>query len=629
MKLRVFSVLVSLFCAVNLTAQSFDSLKKKKASSYNVELDKLLEKNDVEGMAKILSENPAMVNDATKSIERNRYRSKIYYENVPLINDAIDRLLKGNLSVQMCEVIIKSGCDLKTPTPIIDKPPIYLLLDFIATHKKEICTDAEKVLEAMVNRSDFDINQRYQTLLPPLAYLIRENHAFLGKFSSEYISDNVIRIFIEKGASVHTFDAEGNSLMAFATQTNNDYVQSFLVDKGIDVTQAVENGKDAVYKTIENGKISLLKQILDKGYDLNINTLKNNPDTFRKNKEMYDYIVDLCAKKAENYEDIILFREKFPEHKVLVQTKYERLATTCSKDAMSYEDIMVCLSKFPDMTASFKPKLSAFYKNDCLILEKIKNKIFALTEKGYVFIEKDNFVDRFITSYSSYDPDNKRAVAQELSRVMAVSEIISRPIRKEYLYYSHVYEERRSLLGIEYNVAKISGVKKPQLDKGLLNSHINMMTSAINLCRKPSMTSLRPFFIKAEEILIQKHDDIVNTYNKQVKIYNKEISFFEERNAQIEAMEREKELKEQEECKKCAIDFDHPKNRLPRDYTDFLGFSDQNPGRIYMKNGDYYLFWRNSKGKWLIKGFIFDDTFEDYNDLLDHFIKKCQEEYCN
>jgi hypothetical protein len=244
-----------------VAAQSFSSLKQTTAASYNKTLSELLNKNDVQGMIDFLRTNPSKANDASATEEKEGMSKKQkIITPVPLICDAIQQTLTQTCTADMCKAIIDAGCDLNVP--LKGKTPVYMVLDFIATHKKQECETAEQLLSFILSRKDFDVNFRYQSLLPPFAYLIRQNHTFLGGFSADYISDNVLKMFIEKGAPVNTYDNEGNSLMSFALETENKWLQQYFFDNNIDLSKKNKAGKDALYVAVETGNMELLEQIL-------------------------------------------------------------------------------------------------------------------------------------------------------------------------------------------------------------------------------------------------------------------------------------------------------------------------------------------------------------------------------
>ena len=255
-------LLLLLCVAGSAAAQSFSSLKKNESIAHNITLSELLSKNDVQGMIDFLRINPTGVNAASAMEEKEGMSKKKKIQTpVPLIYDAIQRTLTEKSTVDMCKAIIDAGCNLNVP--FNGKTSVYIVLDFIAVHKKQECETAEQLLSLILSRKDFDVNFRYQSLLPPFAYLIRQNNDYLGKFSVDYISDNVLKMFIEKGAPVNTYDNEGNSLMSFAMETDNVFLQNYFIDAGIDLNRENKESKDALYFAIDKGDLSLVKRIIE------------------------------------------------------------------------------------------------------------------------------------------------------------------------------------------------------------------------------------------------------------------------------------------------------------------------------------------------------------------------------
>ena len=64
----------------------------------------------------------------------------------PLFYEVVERFLKGESPLDMCKVVLDANCMMNA---VYDgKSPIYLLMDFLATHKKTECVNAEKLLDA-------------------------------------------------------------------------------------------------------------------------------------------------------------------------------------------------------------------------------------------------------------------------------------------------------------------------------------------------------------------------------------------------------------------------------------------------------------------------------------------------
>ena len=356
-KSRPFISLLFL-CAValNATAQSFDLRPTGKSTKKaNESLETFLDNNDVEGMNEYLKKNADEVNSNSRVVvSENKLKKPL-----PLFFDAFTRALNNtdNGSVEMCQAILDAGCDLH---PVFDgMTPIYKLMQYFATHKKSDCGNALRLLKAFTTRKDWDANLRYRSELPPLNYLLNTNYNFLGKrFSKEYIPDEVIETLISHGASATTYSEGGSSLMTFALETDNARLQSYFVQAGVNLKHSDGRGNDDIYKMISSNNLSILKEVYSRGkLDLNINNLKNDPKDISKNREMYDFVAEVCANKALSYEDLVLFRQKFADKKALVQQKYEELAKREVNASTSYDMISKCLKRYPDLPDITGPRL--------------------------------------------------------------------------------------------------------------------------------------------------------------------------------------------------------------------------------------------------------------------------------
>lgn len=244
------------------------------------------------------------------SLRRSTGKSDVYA--------AVENALTGKLPASDACQSIKTG---DTGAPFGGKTPIYLVLDYLATHPKQECGVAEQLLEAFIGKQGFDVNNRYSTLLPPLAYLIRSNYEFLGgRFSADYLSDEVLRRLIEAGASVNTYNSDGATLMNFAIDTSNRYLQSYFISQGIDLRHADEKGNDAIHHTIEQGDVVLLKKMIaENGVTVDVNSFHNDTkQLFKNHPEMYSYLAAECAMHATNYADLRLFRQRFDDCQQMV-----------------------------------------------------------------------------------------------------------------------------------------------------------------------------------------------------------------------------------------------------------------------------------------------------------------------
>ena len=569
-----------LLCVVAYsTAQSFSSLKKTAASEYNNDLAELLNKNDEKSLAEYLRKNPAKVNDATSTKQVGDMRT---VKPVPLVYDAIDRTLNGKLSVGICQIIIDAGCNMNAP--FNEKTPVYIVLDFIATHSRNECDVAEQILALILARSDFDVNWRYQSLLPPFSYLIRENHNYLNKFSADYISDNVIKMFIEKGAPVNTYDNEGNSLIAFALETENDFLQTYFIDNGINTMKKNKDGRDALYIAVESGNLSLVKKIITSGYDLNINNLQNDPIQMKKYPDIYDYIAELCASKETEYDSLIFFVDKFPDKLLLV-----------------------------------KERLDKIYYNDYARTELARQKIIQYLDGDVSYIDMASLADEakaFIKKFVKYDIENKRIFAQEVVDFESVMSGVKLRVLDTYILYSGGWSKFFDEEILESPGIRIL-INQARAEESTLNNAMSIVNrfSFDNIFPQRKVITI---FDQIYDELRDKMDKLTQIANRDIKIYNEYITAFNEK------LSRDRFVR----CINCEID--EPQTRFPHSESESNHYTEQEPGFFVMKNGDKQEFYY-SDGKWItLSGFIFrvETEFDTLNELAKEFLLQCKARHC-
>ena len=363
------------------------------------------------------------------SLRRSTGKSSVY--------SAVEQSLANNkVASGVCQAIQTGDIE----APFEGKTPIYLVMDRIATHPKTECQAAEEMLSCFLARKGFDINQRYNTLLPPMAYLIRTNKAYLGgHFSTDYISGNVLRMLIEAGARVNTYDEEGSSLMTLAQETNNSYLQSYFVSQGINLRHKDKEGVDDVYKLIADGNLPILKRVLEDGtVKIDIHTLKNDPKDFAQYSEMYDYLAHHCANGASTYDDIVTFRDRFSDRRALVQQKYETLARSETAAASDFKAIQRVRGRYPDLTEITESKRLKIYREHVKRLESAnKNAQAAAAAMNYYYSFGDDqeCVDDFVKFYegeTQYDPDSRMTIAKETQKFHYVCHALTDGFERYY-----------------------------------------------------------------------------------------------------------------------------------------------------------------------------------------------------
>lgn len=617
MKRRFYIALFMLCAATQLAAQSFSSLRKEGGILYDERLNTLLEQNDGEGMKQYLQSTPGAVKKASGWIsETGKYTGKVQLKYIPLIHDALSRCLKGNCSVTMCSYIVQGGADLSQPFD--GKTPVYLLLDYLARHKIAECTQAEELFRLLLARTDFDINARYQSLLPPLSYLIRENSAFLGgRFSKEYLSPDLIRRMIDKGASVNTYDAEGNTLIAYVLATDNQELQTYLIDKGINIRKENKEGRDAMYLAIESKNLPSVRNLMQSGYQLNLHTLKNESAGFKSDRELYDFIADLCAADVTSAPALKLFNEKFPADTRTPGLDDRIFAQLLTQNTPAgYNEYM---SLFPRGKNFGKAKhnlysleyeaIKPYYAGALRYIETSSpgnEDRFKLYPQTYKAGEGISVIRQFVRKYKEYDPDSRLPYANDALDLNLLAAAM-----QQYVDYGYLRDGSFQLWGRvikEYYV----------LEKDKMEAHSTCITDGYKAAERLIVKNLEgkePLFTRLSDELIIKADYLTRIYNQGVDKYN----------AYLGRQQVRREEAQQMLCDQCEIDL--TKSRMPKDTKDFLGFDDQHPGVIRMKNGEKFEFHYRNK-QWAIPGFFSSRKFDGFDELIREFIKECEAKYC-
>lgn len=561
------------------------------------------------------------------SLRRSTGKSDVYA--------AVENALTGKLAVSEACQSIKSG---DTGAPYGGKTPIYLVLDYLATHPKQQCKEAEQLLDAFIDKPGFDVNSRYSTLLPPLAYLIRTNYEFVGgRFSGDYLSDEVLRRLIEAGASVNTYNSDGATLMNFAIDTGNRYLQSYFIGQGIDLRHNDAEGNDAVHHAIEQGEVALLKKMVaTNGVTIDVNSFHNDTKQLsKKQPEMYAYLATECAAHATNYADLRLFRERFADRQQMVQQKYEALANGEIRQTMTFSDIMKVAERYPDLPHLTDPRKLSIYRQDCQRLQAIHTKALAVAKNpSYSSVSIDDFPNEFINIYSNryhYDPESRLPLARELKSFYAICDGLNF-IPHSYTYSYDSFASLANSLGDMVSffsfgmlkTGKIAEVKYPGLDEDR-----QLLDNALAACRGTSSLGYQDFMRRSESTIISKQRRF-REYEERVYAEYRAYRAQLEREAAANAKEREAQEKAEKEHNKFMEDHVNSSlsevgityttsewkqgflDRIAGIKTKYLEieYSDGKTGLIYKHpEEDHYL---PSGGE----GFIFDDNYVTLTDAI-------------
>jgi hypothetical protein len=609
-----------LLCVVGpLAAQSFSSLKKAAPASYNATLHSILESNDTQRMREYLASNPLNVNDASSEIRKQGLGRDQIVLKMPLLYDAVNRALKGTCSAEMCQIVVDAGCNLNVPYE--EKTPVYHILDFLATHRMNECETAEKLLSVFMSRTDFDVNYRHRSLMPPLAYLIRENHRHLGRFDKNYISDKILRSFIERGASINTYDAEGNSLMVFAIDTENEWLTEYFIRNGIDLAKQNTEGADALYQAIDRGNLPLVKRLLEETKTvLDEHRLQNDMSSIEKYPELYQYVAQLCADHAIKYTDIFDL-QKFADRFSKLNTLPEILNR--QKDLIYAEENISTLQKFAEKYPKVFNAGHIHARQVSFIEREQKNILSQIHSKSYsgaAGIDRSH-IENFIALYTGNDLGNKVGMAAhtlDLMNVVSGMKDAHEAVEKHWLY------EHTPTLFEEWVLDDW-----PKYDLYPAEPYVNSVKIAIAALDRIMVENKTPVFAEAKKTLMLLHDEFAGKYNESIQ---RAIKLNEE-DARRRAAERQTERRadRKKRCDNCIIDIDKTKIAYNEIKKGILGkYTKYNPGEFVMKNGDKYKFYEVD-GKWEVAiSWFVTEKFEilDFDSLVEYFLRECENKYC-
>lgn len=412
-----------------------------------------------------------------ETLKRSTGKSRLY--------DVVERSLQGQASVEECKSAMTSAA---FKEPYKGKTPIYLVMDYLATHPKSACERAEQILDTFLSFKGFDVNQRYSSLMPPLAYLIRTNYDYLnGKYSSDYISDSVIQKLIEAGSSVNTYNTDGGSLMSFAIATDNKFLQQYFANQGADIRHNDNQGNDDVYRMIASGNLQLLRKFVDGGsVKIDLHTLKNDPSSFAQYKEMYDYLAELCGRNISTYEDITLFRKRFSLRQDIVKDKYLALVHAEGKQAKSFSDVLKIEKRYPDLSNITSTYKRAIYDRDCSSLKSLYQRTLEVAKASSLQTMDDGSknVNSFIDSYKEYDPASLLPLAREMQQFFTVCEALN-----TNTHYTYWYQSNESSIFV-------GDYKKFDFFSSTVKYHRERLSNAKAICKGSSKYGYSAFYAK-------------------------------------------------------------------------------------------------------------------------------------
>lgn len=545
---------------------------------------------------------------------------------------AISLALEGKMTLQEAKSAVAEANNL---TDAFDgKTPIYLLMDFIATHPTDSCAIAESLVEVFSEREDFDASLRYRDLMPPLTYLIRENYTFLdNSFKKGYISSKVIKLLVKKGASINSYNKDGSSLMSFARETQDTELQDFILGKGIDLTHNAENGKDDIYKVIEEGDVALLKKIIsNNNTKVDVTTINNNLDKLVANKEMYETLASHCANHVSNYDELILFLQKFKEKKELVAQKYQEFAKNEMMNAKSFDDVIAISKRYPDATSLIKEHKQYWYKKDCSRLLHSYELLLSHARNGSKeVLPEDDYPTQFIECYGNkynFDPENKLWIAKESSAYR--NTVLAMNIDLTRSYWEQ--EKASNILDLLINTAVSGTSYRNKFDTQIALYDKKLMESCMtNLSKESSVKEFQSYYTRIKDSATERYKIFTFRLKAQTKAYDDAVAMDTNAKQQYEAERRYK--KEVEKARDQELELTIEKMSLPdytvtQDWTD-IRFSDLKTAfvGVFGHNSDraMKIRFKDHKDGWIgylknKKSYIAGGTGIYYNNLVDAII---------
>ena len=293
-----------------------------------------------------------------------------------MLHDVFDECLNGHYSIELLKFLLENGAD--PYIEYMDLPVLYRLLNFFAENPISNCSKAIEIFNLFASTPEIDFSKQHRALAPPFTYLFRKNFDYLnGKYDANYIPQSVIKTFIEKGVNVNTFDQDGNNLMIFAVQTNNEDLQNYLISKGINIQRKNKSGHDAMYSAIIGDNIDAVKNILKTGYilsPLKIKEIGASSIINKKNSELLKLITDESFKYVNNYNQAKQFMLIFDESK-------ERVLENYSFISKIFENIIDSIPAFISIAETNNPIFNEDAKKSILYLKtKYINSSKNLTE---------------------------------------------------------------------------------------------------------------------------------------------------------------------------------------------------------------------------------------------------------
>jgi hypothetical protein len=312
--------------------------------------------------------------------------------------------------------------------------PFYLILNFIAKHKIDDCKNAENLFNLFSNQSQFDINQKYKDLPPPLSFLLSSNYAFsVNTYIKEYISSNIIKTFIEKGASINTRDINSTSILTYAVMVDKNDLVSYCITKGVDVLVMNNGNHDALYYAIHNNNIKNISLILSTNYPLTEKRLAEI-DAYTAmpfaNEEIRNLLFEKLKNGIKNLENTQVLVRLFPDKRLFfISENFKRANFDITKDQI--------------------PALVALFSNPEIVEKSIAFENINSLKKEYIF--SSNNLKEFISANNIFP----LFVLNEYTTYYFQSELHSNNLLKEIVAFKDIPPTLKALLIYEVENAPI------------------------------------------------------------------------------------------------------------------------------------------------------------------------------
>jgi ankyrin repeat protein len=97
---------------------------------------------------------------------------------------------------------------------------------------------------------------------------IKSKNEFLV-LSSENGHKEIVQLLIEKGIDINQTDEDGRNALHWASANGHKEIVQLLIEKGIDINQTDEDGENALHLATSNGHKEIVQLIIEKGIDIN------------------------------------------------------------------------------------------------------------------------------------------------------------------------------------------------------------------------------------------------------------------------------------------------------------------------------------------------------------------------